>query len=1227
MRNLFFIFFCSTFGAVVGCSDESQGGPSATVSPSTIASPKGQTAGTAESEPQTAGDLPDVKFSLGHAQKIDTLVYSRDERFILTASDDATLVWEARTRRELLRLTGSEGYPYAIHTDLGNHRYLLRSREEWQYTSEWAIFNLDTLELQKIPYVGGEERIRPQLDLLILGHEDTDELVTVDLRDGSITPLAAQGEVMYLHPSGRWLISQIEGDLQLFDRQDKTLLPLRDVSEIGYVIPVPGTNQVWNVNGFYPEDYDPDDYNYEPPMDLSLIDLNSGKVLRSFRANTNGTAPVESQWEGDRLIFSGYGKGGVLDLETETWTLDYSRQIEYKPNHPVVHQAAKLPDGRFVRTATSTEKGRTVHALEIVDGAGETVEQTLSLGRDSKFVELQIDPERGITRSGKQAVFFNQEVVVVVDLVHGTIVSTIPREAIPVAATKLDQLFWDPTSDALIGVFFDPSARLAVIDPADGRLRANFGDSVASFRKHHGTASGVWAVDQDDRVVRMRFTPHGVELEETGIEGTLFAFSRDGSILAAASYEVWDPWVGPSDDFKRNGQTVDMQLSGNQMLFPPSEVTLSPDGTMVATGTAELLHLRTIESNETKLEVWKDYENPFEGPTGELWITEDNRYALLVNLSEEAGDELHAYQLTTGSDGQSGEKWQELLWKRSRPEGTQVWAADRSHWWIREPDRLLKVAVETGAVVEEQKLAPALGGPWHFNFDRSEFFIHQNETIRFFRTADLKPLGSFAWDPSTPTPFYTNSPDLLAAPLDNGLFTGVWRRTDKELNYLAKLALLDGGRQWILVDQSGRFDSSSGMEDKVFFALDGGQTLPLGAAFAKLHTPRLWESLTAGIEIPPPPLTEADLAYPPLVKLRRSDSLNGRIEEETIDLTVEASSPRGPLAEIRLYHNGKLIGEGTRGLTVEDDSENSATFREKHYTLALEPGSNTLRAVAVNEVGIESEPAELTLVRTGETSGAMRLFVLAVGINEYANPKYNLNYAHDDAKGVLASLRDRSSSLFGTIVVEEVFDRDATREAILAAFKRISAAAGPRDSFLFYYAGHGVMAEGGDRQFYLAPTNVTQLYGDDAGLAAKGISSAELLELSKQLPAQKQLFILDACQAAGALQTVGGFRGAAEERAIAQLARSTGTHWLTAAGSEQFAAEFKTLGHGVFTYALLDALSGSADAGDGRVTVNDLKGYLESRVPDLTREHRGLPQYPASYGYGQDFPITLVPAR
>jgi hypothetical protein len=40
--------------------------------------------------------------------------------------------------------------------------------------------------------------------------------------------------------------------------------------------------------------------------------------------------------------------------------------------------------------------------------------------------------------------------------------------------------------------------------------------------------------------------------------------------------------------------------------------------------------------------------------------------------------------------------------------------------------------------------------------------------------------------------------------------------------------------------------------------------------------------------------------------------------------------------------------------------------------------------------------------------------------------------------------------------------------------------------------------------------------------------------------------------------------------------------------------------------------------------VNELKAWLETQVPELTKTHKGTPQYPSSYGFGQDFPVVVV---
>ncbi|MEP6611099.1 MAG: hypothetical protein ABJA76_04425, partial [Mucilaginibacter sp.] len=87
--------------------------------------------------------------------------------------------------------------------------------------------------------------------------------------------------------------------------------------------------------------------------------------------------------------------------------------------------------------------------------------------------------------------------------------------------------------------------------------------------------------------------------------------------------------------------------------------------------------------------------------------------------------------------------------------------------------------------------------------------------------------------------------------------------------------------------------------------------------------------------------------------------------------------------------------------------------------------------------------------------------------------------------------------------------------------------------------------------------------------------------------------------------------------------RSTGTHWIAASGSQQFANEFSQLGHGAFTYVLLKAMKGEA-VSNKMVTVNGLKSYLQTEVPDLMKKYNGTPQYPASYGFGSDFPVEVI---
>jgi len=171
---------------------------------------------------------------------------------------------------------------------------------------------------------------------------------------------------------------------------------------------------------------------------------------------------------------------------------------------------------------------------------------------------------------------------------------------------------------------------------------------------------------------------------------------------------------------------------------------------------------------------------------------------------------------------------------------------------------------------------------------------------------------------------------------------------------------------------------------------------------------------------------------------------------------------------------------------------------------------------------------------------------------------------------------------------------------------------------MFYYAGHGSMV---DNSFYFIPSDNVSLYQPEK-LAAESIRDETMQEKFRNISALKQLVILDACQSGGSTEVLAR-RGAMEEKAMAQLSRSSGVHVLAAAGSQQYASEVENLGHGLFTYAILQALEGGADGAprDGNVTVYELKAYINDQVPELSREHKGSLQWPYTFSVGHDFPI------
>jgi WD40 repeat protein len=767
------------------------------------------------------------------------------------------------------------------------------------------------------------------------------------------------------------------------------------------------------------------------------------------------------------------------------------------------------------------------------------------------------------------------------------------------------------------------NSQLRVVDLASKRTTHVFGDNVFNPRTIATSPSGFEFIvtNGSDNMKRLRFTPAGLQIGDFGNKSTAIAYAPDNSAIVTASLSEYSLAVSEPATFPKTEYALP---SGQKDQINADNVTFSADGTLLATRSYQKVSVISMANGSVVFET--SFPHSFMSHAkGTIALSPDNK---LLIVSSPEGD-LIGYDLKT----------KKSIWtERARGRTCLYFIAPDIFACVRN-NAIEYRAADTGGIMisafintyytsETNSLVCAV------SHDRKRLAVYDGVWVHVYdaETGD-ELLQQWSFARVTDVEFLGNSRYIVTACEDSLL-----RILDvDQKRELCSLALFSRSNDWVATTPDFRFDASQKAIDRMY-VVNGAAITPLDSLFEKLYTPKLVSGLLAGEKLEPPAIDFAKLSPPPTVRLEfaevtrnlvvEDDLPPNTVDRETIQVRATALAADSSLRELRLFQNGKLVATAP-----------AAGSQYKHpFDVSLVPGENVFRAIATNEQKTESRPAEvLVTYRPKAASSApglagksapagLQLHLLIVGVNTYKNPKYNLNYAVADATAVKEQIEAQTKTIFTGVNVQFILNEKAQKTAIVDAFKSMTAAAGPRDVFVFYYAGHGVMTSDATPEFFLVPHDVTQLYGADEALRQKGLSSAELQELAKAMPAQKQLFILDACQSAGALKTV-AMRGAAEEKAIAQLARSTGTHWLTASGSEQFATEFAQLGHGAFTYALLAGLGGKADTGDGRITVNELKAFLETEVPEITQKHKGTPQFPSSYGFGQDFPVVVVSGK
>ncbi|MCT4656645.1 MAG: caspase family protein [Cohaesibacter sp.] len=339
------------------------------------------------------------------------------------------------------------------------------------------------------------------------------------------------------------------------------------------------------------------------------------------------------------------------------------------------------------------------------------------------------------------------------------------------------------------------------------------------------------------------------------------------------------------------------------------------------------------------------------------------------------------------------------------------------------------------------------------------------------------------------------------------------------------------------------------------------------------------------------------------------------LDRDRFDLAIRITQKDGGLGRIEYRVNGKVQG-GTRGLGAITPTTQH-TVSEVTKTLLLSAGENEVSVVVYNKDNtIASNPASIMVKVDAKALRKPELFVVSIGINDYFDSDLRLNHAISDAQAIARTASQSGHKVYSAVHQHVLVDDQVTKKGLEALFTELSGKVRPDDAFLFFIAGHGKTVAG---RYYFLPQDFR--YRNESSVVKDGLSQEIWQDWFSRIPAQRSLLLYDTCES-GSLTADGAIKRGGLERkgAIDRFAHATGRAILTAATDTAPALEgYK--GHGIFTYALLEAFAKGDSNKDDALLTTELASYVDMRLPELSREAFGQRQIPQMKIAGSGFPV------
>jgi hypothetical protein len=346
---------------------------------------------------------------------------------------------------------------------------------------------------------------------------------------------------------------------------------------------------------------------------------------------------------------------------------------------------------------------------------------------------------------------------------------------------------------------------------------------------------------------------------------------------------------------------------------------------------------------------------------------------------------------------------------------------------------------------------------------------------------------------------------------------------------------------------------------------------------------------------------------------------------------------------VQIFVNGRELLADARGPALDPDAGNASLTVDLSGAVILPGQKNRVRIVTWNKEGyLSSRGLDVDWEAPGRKEAErIELHGIVVGVSGYAAEGLKLRFAAKDAADMARALELGGKRLLGadrtriTLLCDDgpagtpLPSRANLEKAFVAARQ-----ARPTDVLVVYLAGHGVAMQEKGQEFYCyltqeARTANREAFADSAVRRQYAVTSAELTEWFKQIPALKQVLVLDTCAAGAAANKLIEHRDVSADqiRAIDRLRDRTGFHVLMGCASDRVSYEASQYSQGLVTYALLQGMRGARLRDGEYVDVMDLFQYAADQVPQLAR-NVGSIQKPLVFApRGRSFDIGRLKAE